>query len=90
MTVYWPLVEGHCRNDCVLAISGRTLQEKSKVPRERPTATLSTTDATWTGPALNPLLHSDRMVTKHLIQGTISVILHFFNASLIYCQKVPS
>jgi len=78
------------RNDCVLVISGRTLQEKSEVPGERSTAILSTTNATWTGLALNSLLCSHRMGTNHMIQCTISVIQHLFNISLIYCQEGPS
>jgi hypothetical protein len=35
-----------------------------------PSATLSTTNPTWTDPGMNPGLHGENLVTNHLSHGT--------------------
>jgi len=57
---------------CVQSIGGMTVTEenRSTLTKASPRAILSTTNATWTGLGSNTVLHSDRLLTKCLHDGT--------------------
>jgi hypothetical protein len=53
------------------AVTEQILQGKAKHLRKNfPSATLSTTNPTWTGLGLNPDFQREWHVTNHLIRGT--------------------